>query len=140
MLKEEFENLIGKEVDFEVFRMYEAMYAAAPETVDKRAFVAMLNLDAIPESERAKKAREEKEERLAEIDEKKAELKAKKAELKAFQTLLKTGDETAAREYDFFWLLYGDSAIRDTVRHVESLKSEITIRKNEIERLELLAA
>lgn len=67
MLKTEFEGLIGKEVSFDTFRKYEAMYLALPETVCKRDFVAMLNITAIPEDPAAIKRREELNARLTEI-------------------------------------------------------------------------
>ena len=53
MMKQEFEQLIGKEVSYDTFRIYEEMYLAAPESVTKQVFVQMLNIDAIPESEEA---------------------------------------------------------------------------------------
>ncbi len=53
MMKQEFETLINKEVDAKTFEMYEAMYNALPERVNKEQFVAMLNIDTIPESEDA---------------------------------------------------------------------------------------
>ena len=61
MMKSEFEELIGKEVDNGTFEMYNSMYLSLPEGIDKATFVKMLNIDAIPESEDALRRRSEKE-------------------------------------------------------------------------------
>ena len=70
MMKEEFEKLIGKEVSCDIFYMYEAMYNALPENVNKQQFVEMLNIDAIPESEDAIKRRENNKALIEEIKQK----------------------------------------------------------------------
>lgn len=75
MMKQEFEQMIGKEVSYETFRIYEEMYLAAPESVTKQKFVEMLNIAAIPESEEAIARKERAAEFRKEIDEKIAELK-----------------------------------------------------------------
>ena len=67
MMKQEFEQLIGKEVSYETFRLYEEMYLAAPESVTKQKFVEMLNIDAIPESEDAIERRQRAEARRQEL-------------------------------------------------------------------------
>ena len=61
MMQREFEELIGKEVDTATFEMYNAMYLSLPENIDKRAFVKMLNTDAIPESEESIHRRSERD-------------------------------------------------------------------------------
>ena len=50
MMKYEFEELIGKEITDETYSMYEKMYLALPESINKMQFVKMLNIDAIPEN------------------------------------------------------------------------------------------
>lgn len=75
MMKCEFEEMIGKEVTVEIFEMYDAMYLALPENVNKQQFVKMLNIEAIPESPEAIARREEREKFIAEIKQKIAELK-----------------------------------------------------------------
>ena len=75
MMKQQFEQMIGKEVSYETFRIYEEMYLAAPESVTKQKFVEMLNIAAIPESEEAIARKERAAEFRKEIDEKIAELK-----------------------------------------------------------------
>lgn len=61
MLKEEFENMIGKQVTYDTFKLYESMYTALPENINKQQFVDMLNIDAIPEDPEAIERRKERE-------------------------------------------------------------------------------
>lgn len=56
MLKQEFEALIGKRVDYDTFQTYETMYMATD--LDKATFCSLLNVEAIPEAKDAIKARE----------------------------------------------------------------------------------
>lgn len=67
MMKCEFEAMIGKEVDCDTFAMYNDMYLALPESVDKKQFVNMLNIDAIPEDKNAIERRKQKEELIAQL-------------------------------------------------------------------------
>ena len=76
MMKSEFEQRIGKTVAWETWERYEAMYMAID--VDKDAFVAMLNVDAIPEDQRAVEARAEAE---AIREEKRQEVKRLRLEI-----------------------------------------------------------
>lgn len=69
MLKEEFERMIGKEVEWETYELYNTMYTALPDSVDKQQFVAMLNIDRIPESEASKQRKEERAQLIAQIKE-----------------------------------------------------------------------
>jgi hypothetical protein len=64
MMKQEFEQLIGKTVEWDVFKMYEAMYMATE--LSKQEFVNLLNIRAIPEDPAAIAAREAAERRRAE--------------------------------------------------------------------------
>lgn len=68
MMKQEFEQLVGKEVTVETFEMYEAMYMALPESVNKQQFVAMLNITAIPEDPAAVERREQRKAFVADIN------------------------------------------------------------------------
>lgn len=61
MLKSEFENMIGKQVTYSTFHMYEDMYNALPDNINKQQFVDMLNIDAIPEDPEAIERRKERE-------------------------------------------------------------------------------
>ena len=77
MMKCEFEKLIGKEVSYETFEMYEGMYTALPDNIGKVDFVNMLNIKAIPESEEAIHRRMEKEQLIHDIKQQIADLKEK---------------------------------------------------------------
>lgn len=132
MMKEEFESMIGKEVDAEIFRMYEAMYLACPENVTKQDFVALLDISKIPESERAIKAREEARQaretaRAAvrgEINELKErirtrEIDIKESELDALKGFFLWGD--AASEKRHRAIMRNDiKAMRANLRELES--------------------
>lgn len=95
MTKQEFENMVGKEVTCEVFATYNAMYMATPESVTKQAFCAMLDTTAIPESPDAIARRAENARLLAEI---KAEINALTAEIKYH-----TERAAAARDDVKYW-------------------------------------
>lgn len=82
MMKCEFETLIGKEVSYETFKMYESMYSALPENISKVDFVNMLNIKAIPESEEAIERRKKREEFINDI---KDQIAGKKADIKYFE-------------------------------------------------------
>lgn len=82
MLKSEFEFLIGKEVDNNTFAMYENMYMALPDNVDKGEFVSMLNIDAIPEDPEVIERRKKREEFINDI---KDQIAGKKADIKYFE-------------------------------------------------------
>lgn len=53
MMKQEFEQMIGKEIESSTYTIYEAMYMTLPDGISKKAFVQMLNIDAIPEAREA---------------------------------------------------------------------------------------
>lgn len=67
MMKQEFETLINKEVTYETFELYERMYNALPESIDKRQFVEMLNLKSITENPEAVLRREQEQDRINKI-------------------------------------------------------------------------
>lgn len=87
MLKEEFENMIGKEVDWETYELYNTMYTALPDNIDKQQFVAMLNIDRIPESEASKQRKEERAQLIAQI----------KAEIEFNKSLIRQNEEQIER-------------------------------------------
>lgn len=68
MTKQEFETLINKEVTYETFRLYESMYNALPESINKQQFIKMLNLKSIPENPEAIRRREENQKIVKEIN------------------------------------------------------------------------
>lgn len=75
MMKQEFEQLIGKTVEWDVFKMYESMYMAT--NLSKQDFVNLLNIRAIPEDPAVVAAREANERRKLEY----------KTQLRALQTI-----------------------------------------------------
>lgn len=83
MLQKEFEEMIGKEVEGTTYDMYERMYMVSG--LSKQEFVKTLNVEAIPESERAIKAREESKRITdgwkAEIEEHKANIENLKKDI-----------------------------------------------------------
>lgn len=90
MLKEEFENLIGKRVTGDTFREYEKMYMSIDR--DKREFVAMLNLDAIPEDPAAVEARQARA----------ALLQAQKDKISELKQEVKINEENAKYYMQYF--------------------------------------
>lgn len=85
MNKHEFETLINKEVTTETFDLYNTMYMATPNNVDKATFVSMLNVEAIPESPEAIERRQREAERKAKINAEIAEIKAQINALKEYR-------------------------------------------------------
>ena len=122
MLKSEFESLIGKEVDNNVFAMYENIYMVLPDNIDKRKFVSMLNIDAIPESEDAVRRREEKEHFISgikdEIDKKKHDIKYFQAENERYKIMLKDKSCSEMNNDIKSW-------IKSNNRHIENLRIAI---------------
>lgn len=122
MMKCEFEFLIGKEVDNNTFAMYENMYMALPDNIDKRKFISMLNIDAIPESEDAIRRREEKEQFISgikdEIDRKKQDIKYFQAENERYKIMLKDKSCSEMNKDIKSW-------IKSNNRHIENLRIAI---------------
>ena len=122
MTKSEFEFLIGKEVDNNTFAMYENMYMALPDNIDKVKFVSMLNINAIPESEDAIRRREEKEQFISgikdEIAGKKADIKYFERENERYRIMLKDEDCSEMKTSIKGW-------IRANNRHIENLRIAI---------------
>lgn len=82
MMKSEFEKLIGKEVSYDTFKIYSEVYRVLPENITKEKFVAMLNIEAIPESPEAIARREENERLIQDI---KVQIAAKRSEIRWFE-------------------------------------------------------
>ena len=122
MTKSEFEFLIGKEVDNNTFAMYENMYMALPDNIDKVKFVSMLNINAIPESEDAIRRREEKEQFISgikdEIAGKKADIKYFERENERYKIMLKDEDCSEMKTSIKGW-------IRANNRHIANLRIAI---------------
>ena len=92
MLKVEFEKMIGKEVDYDTFRVYEDMYTSLPESYTKQDFVAMLNIKAIPESAASIARKAERAEFVAYI---KRQIKDKKDMIELEKRTLEIDEEIA---------------------------------------------
>ena len=122
MLKSEFENMIGKQVTYSTFHMYEDMYSVLPENINKQQFVAMLNIDAIPEDPEAIERRKEKEWFDNDI---KDQIASKRADIKYFEEendryrryMTEAESKEGAKLYR--------SWIRGNNRQIEQLRAEI---------------
>ena len=122
MMKCEFETLIGKEVSYETFEMYESMYSALPENISKVDFVNMLNIKAIPESEEAIERRKKREEFINDI---KDQIAGKKADIKYFEQENERYRSYIAEEESKLEIRFYRDWIRSNNRYIEKLRAEI---------------
>lgn len=98
MMKYEFEELIGKEITEETYSMYEKMYLALPENIDKQQFVKMLNIDAIPENPIAIERRNK---RNALIEKAKSRIAEYKNDIQYCKEQIKFYKSLDSNDYDF---------------------------------------
>ena len=122
MMKCEFETLIGKEVSYETFEMYESMYSALPENISKVDFVNMLNIKAIPESEEAIERRKKREEFIKDV---KDQIAGKKADIKYFEQENERYRSYIAEEESKLEIRFYRNWIRSNNRYIEKLRAEI---------------
>ena len=122
MMKCEFETLIGKEVSYETFEMYESMYSALPENISKVDFVNMLNIKAIPESEEAIERRKKREEFINDI---KDQIAGKKADIKYFEQENERYRSYIAEEESKEDIKLYRGWIRGNNRYIEKLRAEV---------------
>ena len=122
MMKCEFETLIGKEVSYETFKMYESMYSALPENISKVDFVNMLNIKAIPESEEAIERRKKREEFINDI---KDHIAGKKADIKYFEQENERYRRYIEEEESKEDIKLYRNWIRGNNRYIEKLRAEI---------------
>ena len=122
MMKCEFETLIGKEVSYETFEMYESMYSALPENISKVDFVNMLNIKAIPESEEAIERRKKREEFINDI---KDQIAGKKADIKYFEQENERYRSYIAEEESKEDIKLYRNFIRSNNRYIEKLRAEV---------------
>lgn len=122
MMKCEFETLIGKEVSYETFEMYESMYSALPENISKVDFVNMLNIKAIPESEEAIERRKKREEFINDI---KDQIAGKKADIKYFEQENERYRRYIEEEESKEDIKLYRGWIRGNNRYIEKLRAEI---------------
>ena len=121
-MKEEFEELIGKEVSYDTFSMYENMYSALPENINKQQFVKMLNIDAIPEDPEAIERRKKREEFVNDI---KYQIEGKKAEIKYFEQENERYRSYIEEEESKECIKLYRNWIRCNNRYIEKLRAEI---------------
>jgi len=120
MMKYEFENLIGKEITDETYSMYEKMYLALPENIDKQQFVSMLNIDAIPENpiaiERRNKRNELIEKAKSRITDYKNDIKYYKEQINFYKSLDSTDYDFLKNEIKYYkkMINYCKSKIAET--------------------------
>lgn len=129
MMKQEFEKLIGKEVEYETFEMYEKMYNAVD--VDKQTFVKMLNIKAIPEKKRDELSQAEHDELIKDI---KDEIKRNQNDIEALDEDIKRYKEYVEISQDeadkWYWedKIKSYKASQKSKRAViESLKSMLSM-------------
>lgn len=122
MLKGEFEKLIGKQVTYDTFRMYDDMYNALPENINKQQFVTMLNIEAIPEDPEAIERRKERERFTSDI---KDQIAAKRADIKYFEQANERYRNYIAEEESKEEIKLYRNWIRGNNRYIEKLRAEI---------------
>lgn len=122
MMKEEFEKLIGKEVSYDTFSMYENMYSALPENVNKQRFVEMLSIDVIPEDPEAIERRKKREEFINDI---KDQIAGKKAEINHLEQENERYRRYITEEESKEDIKLYRNWIRSNNRYIEKLRAEI---------------
>lgn len=122
MLKSEFEEMIGKQVTYDTFQMYENMYNALPENINKQQFVKMLNIDAIPEDPEAIERRQERERFVSDI---KDQIAGKKADIKYFEQENERYRRYIEEEESKEDIKLYCNWIRSNNRYIEKLRAEI---------------
>ena len=122
MLKSEFENMIGKQVTYNTFHMYEDMYSALPENINKQQFVDMLNIDAIPEDPEAIERRKERERFVSDI---KDQIASKRADIKYFEQENERYRRYITEDASKEGIKLYRNCIRDNNRYIEKLRAEV---------------
>lgn len=122
MLKSEFEDMIKKQVTYDTFQMYENMYSALPENINKQQFVKMLNIDAISEDPEAIERRQERERFISDIKDqiegKKAGIKYVEQENERYRRYIEEAESKESVKLYRNW-------IRSNNRCIEKLRAEI---------------
>ena len=122
MLKSEFENMIGKQVTYNTFHMYEDMYSALPENINKQQFIKMLNIKAIPEDPEAVERRKERERFDNDI---KDQIASKRADIKYFEQENERYRRYITEEESKEGIKLYRNWIKGNNRHIEQLRAEI---------------
>lgn len=122
MLKSEFEDMIGKQVTYDTFHMYEDMYSALPENINKQQFVDMLNIDAIPEDPEAIERRKERDRFVSDI---KDQIASKRDDIKYFEQENERYRRYITEEESKEGIKLYRNCIRDNNRYIEKLRAEV---------------
>ena len=122
MLKSEFEEMIGKQVTYDTFYLYENMYSTLPENIDKQQFIGMFNIDAIPEDPEAIERRKKREEFINDI---KDQIAGKKADIKYFEQENERYRRCIEEEESKEGVKLYRNWIRGNNRYIEKLRAEI---------------
>ena len=122
MLKSEFEDMIGKQVTYDTFHMYEDMYSALPDNINKQQFVDMLNIDAIPEDPEAIERRKERERFVSDI---KDQIASKRDDIKYFEQENERYRRYITEEQSKEGIKLYRNCIRDNNRYIEKLRAEV---------------
>lgn len=117
MLKQEFEQLIGKEVDYDTYDLYNKMYSALPNAITKHDFVNMINIKNIPERKELVDAKKKAEETIKDLQNRIDELKFEREDLK--------NDINA-----FIFPNYSINRAREIDNEIRELKNKIKLLKN----------
>lgn len=122
MLKSEFEDMIGKQVTYDTFHMYEDMYSALPDNINKQQFVGMLNIEAIPEDPEAIERRKERERFVSDI---KDQIASKRDDIKYFEQENERYRRYITEEESKEGIKLYRNCIRDNNRYIEKLRAEV---------------
>lgn len=122
MLKSEFEEMIGKQVTYDTFQIYDNMYNALPENINKQHFIKMLNIDAIPEDPEAIERRQENERFVNDIQ---AQIEGKKADIKYFEQENERYRSYIAGAESKEGVKFYRGVIKGNNRYIKKLRAEI---------------
>lgn len=127
MLKSEFEAMVGKQVSYDTYEQYNAMYMALPETVSKQEFVAMLNIKAIPEDDVAIQSRLAREKLVNDIKEEIAHLqwdvKQDLETIATYKEFIASSNESADIDYWKREIKWKQVYVRRKKAEIQALKS-----------------
>ena len=120
--EKQIEEMIGKQVTYDTFHMYENMYSALPENINKQQFVDMLNIDVIPEDPEAIERRKKREEFINDI---KDQIAGRKADIKYFEQENARYRRYIKEEESEEDIKLYRNWIRGNNRYIEKLRAEI---------------
>ena len=125
MMKQEFEQLVGKEVTQDTFELYNTMYMALPESINKLQFVIMLDKSMIPEDPSAIERRKRREEFIAEINQEIKSIKEQIAEHERFLQKAREGKNYWKDDEDKFMYNSYKSEAKYYAEQIQACKNRI---------------